>query len=200
MNTKTLRRAFALLLCLLAFSCLLLGCSSAERDIPSGMQRVEGASEMGLNFFISSAWQTQYVEGIPTAYYSDVDTSSVTAVVIPSDEDSEEAYFAAERAEYELYFTEFTVDTLENADGTATEAEAFSFGKDKTLAGVRFTCHGKRGDVKYTIMQVIDKTADGFLIITYIAPSENNSNLRYSPYAYHLEDVNAALAQFSFTK
>ena len=63
---------------ILAFATMFTLVSCSDEDIPDGMQLVDGSDEQGYYFYAPDGWIVQNINGIPAAYVSRINNTSVS--------------------------------------------------------------------------------------------------------------------------
>ena len=156
---------------------------TAGDGAPEGMQLVERGD--GYTFFAPEEWVVDRSTGIPTAYVSAVDPTSITLTRVV-DARTPAEYFAASEARLAATFADYTplaeyTDDASLLGGRTASVRAFT---------------GKLLGTAYTVKQVIARGGEHLYLLTYTAkgaPSDDDTAFRR-----HEEDADAAFAAFLF--
>ncbi|MBO5945493.1 MAG: hypothetical protein J6Q69_02685 [Clostridia bacterium] len=209
-----------IILLILALATLLALVSCGDEDIPDGMQLVDGSDEMGYYFYAPEGWLISNVNGIPTAYVSRVNNTSVSFKEYMVSEFAGTGSICADgtdckgnglsnEAHYFLYhYFDATYSSLELDSFVSDGGATVMFGKEGERAdravkyefSYRYTNVGYAenetktiGFVQYFIVH------DGhYYLLTYTAGKEASATSQTSSFDNYREDLTMIVDNFRF--
>lgn len=183
-----MKKLFALLLLItvLALSaCGNAGGGGTETPVPEGMRLVTVGD--GYTFYAPEDWSVDLSTGVPTAYVSAIDPSSITLVREKTDKAPAE-FFSASLPTLGATFSEFTLLDEVTSDNT-------------TLGGrpaIVRAYSGKLLGTSYTVKQYIARVGEYLYLFTYTAKNETPSG-DATYYERYEEKADAAAAALLFS-
>ena len=179
--------------CLLILA-LALFASCGKNEVPEGMIAASDPDLDGFVLYVPKGYTVDRSTGVLFAFVSELDPTSVSAVVVSPEEESVAAYWEANRAALDA-----TADAGTSV-GYETENEAYPVGKDE-IPGRAWVYTLTRGGVNYKVMQIFvlrgDAPSDGVAILTYTGKTDATvaGTVGYSD---HLKDFELMVQNFSF--
>ena len=182
-----------LIFCLLILGLLLLA-SCGKSEIPEGMTTASDPDLDGFVLYVPKGYTIDRSTGVLTAYVSELDPTSVSAVIVAPAEESVSAYFNANRAALDALADPGTSLVFE------IENEEYKVGKAE-LPGRVWVYAFTRGKVNYKVTQILvprgDSPSDGVAILTYTGKTDATVTGTVG-YADHIKDFELMVQNFSF--
>lgn len=151
---------------------------SDKVQAPAGMKLIS-TDERPYRFFVPENWLVNKRADISAAYFSESDSSNVSAQfhIIDNDriETTVEEYFSSCEASYKKIYSSYKLDSAEDIKMDGVDAKKYTF----TVV---------IGGVEYKQMQAIVEKGGAFYVLTYTALSENFDS--------HLGDVEKMIENF----
>ena len=182
-----------LAVCLLILGLALLA-SCGKSEVPEGMTAASDPDLDGFVLYVPKGYTVDRSTGVLLAYVSELDPTSVSAVVVSPEEETLAAYWEASRAALDATADVGTSVVYE------TENEAYGVGK-AGIPGRTWVYTLTRGGVNYKVMQILvprgDAPSDGVAILTYTGKTDATVTGTVG-YSDHLKDFELMVQNFSF--
>ena len=123
-----MKKRISLALCLLILLASFAGCS-AQSDVPMGMVRAS-TEIVDYDLFVPDEWTVDLTGGAVSAYRGEGDSTNVSMMVwnLPYVDTTLEDWWETYRSEFDMIFTEFTMESTETTtlDGVAAQKYVYT--------------------------------------------------------------------------
>ena len=209
-----------IILLILALATLLALVSCSDEDIPDGMQLVEGSDEIGYYFYAPEGWLISNVNGIPTAYVSRVNNTSIsfkeykvsefagTGSICADDTDCKGKGLSNEVHYFLYHYFDATYAPLQLDSFISDGGATVMLGKEGERAdkavkyefSYRYTNVGYSGNETKTIgfIQYFIAHDGHYYLLTYTAGKEPTATSQTSNFDNYREDLSTVVDNFRF--